>query len=212
VASIEIRPELYNSWQYAHGGVVMTLLDVTMGSAARSSVPHAAGVVTVDMSVSFIAAGQGRTDGGGTGAAQRRLDHFLRRRDARRGRRAGGEGDGLLQGETQSQSRRHGGSDCRPRRSGERDGERVVRRTLPSPASAGRKPRYEKTNKQIVLASRPTAGSRKVELQAGRGRRHAGDRRRPGAGAQPLALARPLHARPHERRQVLRRPGRTSAT
>jgi uncharacterized protein (TIGR00369 family) len=60
VASIEIRPELYNSWQYAHGGVVMTLLDVTMGSAARSSVPHAAGVVTVDMSVSFIAAGQGR--------------------------------------------------------------------------------------------------------------------------------------------------------
>ena len=60
VASIEIRPELYNSWQTAHGGVVMTLLDVTMGSAARSSVPHAAGVVTVDMSVSFITAGQGR--------------------------------------------------------------------------------------------------------------------------------------------------------
>jgi len=60
VASIEIRPELHNSWHYAHGGVVMTLLDVTMGSAARSSVPHAAGVVTVDMSVSFISAGQGR--------------------------------------------------------------------------------------------------------------------------------------------------------
>jgi uncharacterized protein (TIGR00369 family) len=55
-----IRPELHNSWQYAHGGVVMTLLDVTMGSAARSMVPHAAGVVTVDMSVSFISAGQGR--------------------------------------------------------------------------------------------------------------------------------------------------------
>jgi len=60
VASVVIRPELYNSWQYAHGGVVMTLLDVTMGSAARSMVPHAAGVVTVDMSVSFIAAGHGR--------------------------------------------------------------------------------------------------------------------------------------------------------
>ena len=60
VASVVIRPELYNSWQYAHGGVVMTLLDVTMGSAARSMVPHAAGVVTVDMSVSFISAGQGR--------------------------------------------------------------------------------------------------------------------------------------------------------
>ena len=60
VASIEMRPELQNSWEYAHGGVVMTLLDVTMGSAARSMVPHAAGVVTVDMSVSFIAAGHGR--------------------------------------------------------------------------------------------------------------------------------------------------------
>ena len=60
VSSVEVRPELHNSWAYAHGGVVMTLLDVTMGSAARSMVPHAAGVVTVDMSVSFIAAGHGR--------------------------------------------------------------------------------------------------------------------------------------------------------
>ena len=60
VATIELRPELHNSWRTAHGGVVMTLLDVTMGSAARSMVPHAAGVVTVDMSVSFVAAGQGR--------------------------------------------------------------------------------------------------------------------------------------------------------
>ena len=60
VASVVIRPELHNSWQYAHGGVVMTLLDVTMGSAARSMVPHAAGVVTVDMSVSFVSAGEGR--------------------------------------------------------------------------------------------------------------------------------------------------------
>jgi uncharacterized protein (TIGR00369 family) len=60
VASIAIRPELHNSWQTAHGGVVMTLLDVTMGSAARSTVPHAAGVVTVDMTVSFLSAGHGR--------------------------------------------------------------------------------------------------------------------------------------------------------
>jgi acyl-coenzyme A thioesterase PaaI-like protein len=118
VASIEIRPELYNSWQYAHGGVVMTLLDVTMGSAARSSVPHAAGVVTVDMSVSFIAAGQGRLTVEGRVLRKRRLDHFLRRRDARRGRRAGGEGDGLLQGETKSQSRRHGGLTVVPAEAG----------------------------------------------------------------------------------------------
>lgn len=54
------RPEHFNSWNGIHGGVVMTLLDVTMGAAARSVVPHSAGVVTVDMSVSFLSAGQGR--------------------------------------------------------------------------------------------------------------------------------------------------------
>ena len=41
----------------AHGGLLATLLDVAMGTAAR----HAAGcsVVTLDMQVSFIAAGRG---------------------------------------------------------------------------------------------------------------------------------------------------------
>lgn len=59
-ASIEVREELHNSWRYAHGGVVMTLLDVTLGQAARSSLPPGTGVVTVDLSISFISAGLGR--------------------------------------------------------------------------------------------------------------------------------------------------------
>jgi uncharacterized protein (TIGR00369 family) len=60
VVSLDIRPELTNSWETAHGGVVMTLLDVTLGSAARSTADGGAGVVTVDLSVSFLSAGNGQ--------------------------------------------------------------------------------------------------------------------------------------------------------
>ena len=34
--SLEVQPEMKNSWDVAHGGVVMTLLDVVMAHAARS--------------------------------------------------------------------------------------------------------------------------------------------------------------------------------
>ena len=53
-----------NSWDVAHGGVLMTLLDVAMAHAARS--PHAAepdhgpGVVTIEMKTSFMRPGEGR--------------------------------------------------------------------------------------------------------------------------------------------------------
>jgi uncharacterized protein (TIGR00369 family) len=33
--SLVVRPEMQNSWAVAHGGVVMTLLDVAMAHAAR---------------------------------------------------------------------------------------------------------------------------------------------------------------------------------
>ena len=46
VASLDLRPALANSWQVAHGGVVMTLLDVSMALAARSTVAQGAGVMT----------------------------------------------------------------------------------------------------------------------------------------------------------------------
>ncbi len=59
MVSIEVRPELTNSWGYAHGGLVMTLLDVTMGCAARSMDSNAAGVMTVDMASSFMRASSG---------------------------------------------------------------------------------------------------------------------------------------------------------
>jgi uncharacterized protein (TIGR00369 family) len=58
--ALELRPELLNSFGTAHGGVLMTLLDVAMCQAARTQHPDSQGVMTIDMSTSFMAAGQGR--------------------------------------------------------------------------------------------------------------------------------------------------------
>jgi uncharacterized protein (TIGR00369 family) len=57
---LQLRPELMNSFNAAHGGVVMTLLDVAMAYAAKSMDPHAVGAITVEMKTMFIAVAKGR--------------------------------------------------------------------------------------------------------------------------------------------------------
>ena len=52
--SLEIKPEYENSFGIAHGGVIMTLLDFAMGAAARSVSDIPLGVMTIDMTVSFL--------------------------------------------------------------------------------------------------------------------------------------------------------------
>jgi uncharacterized protein (TIGR00369 family) len=52
--SLVIKPEFENSFQIAHGGVVMTLLDFAMGAAARSTIDQPLGAMTIDMTVSFL--------------------------------------------------------------------------------------------------------------------------------------------------------------
>jgi uncharacterized protein (TIGR00369 family) len=47
------RPEHQNSFGVTHGGAVMTLMDVTMATAARSVAPEM-GVVTIEMKTSFM--------------------------------------------------------------------------------------------------------------------------------------------------------------
>ena len=42
-----------------HGGVIMSLLDVALCTAARTLHPDSVGVVTIDMSTSFIGGGSG---------------------------------------------------------------------------------------------------------------------------------------------------------
>ncbi len=64
----ELRMDLsdkhLNSWRVAHGGVVMTLLDVAMAHAARSTRPSEThgqpGIATIEMKTSFVRAAEGR--------------------------------------------------------------------------------------------------------------------------------------------------------
>jgi uncharacterized protein (TIGR00369 family) len=82
------RPEHCNSFSVVHGGVVMTLLDVAMATAARS-VRRDVGVVTIEMKTSFMrptparsgATGGdsgGDTDSGALIVGQGRLLHYTR--------------------------------------------------------------------------------------------------------------------------------------
>ena len=48
-----LRPEHCNSFGVAHGGAIMTFLDVVMATAARS-VQHDCGTVTIEMKTSFM--------------------------------------------------------------------------------------------------------------------------------------------------------------
>ena len=58
--SLELKPELTNSFQVAHGGLIMTLLDFAMAAAARSAAKHALGVITIDMTTSFLRPSTGK--------------------------------------------------------------------------------------------------------------------------------------------------------
>jgi len=54
VVALDLAPRHLNSWAAAHGGVLMTLLDVAMAAAGRSLDPDAGGGVTVEMKTSFL--------------------------------------------------------------------------------------------------------------------------------------------------------------
>ncbi len=60
LSEVEVVPVLFNGMGKGHGGLVMTLLDVAMGSASRLSDPTSVGVVTVDLHTTFIGPAQGR--------------------------------------------------------------------------------------------------------------------------------------------------------
>ena len=70
----ELRVDLaqahLNSWEVAHGGVLMTMLDVAMAHAARSihthSPDHGPGVATVEMKTTFMRPAEGELRALGT--------------------------------------------------------------------------------------------------------------------------------------------------
>jgi acyl-CoA thioesterase len=51
--ALQLHARHLNSWNVAHGGVIMTLLDVAMAVAGRSLDPGAGGGVTVEMKTTF---------------------------------------------------------------------------------------------------------------------------------------------------------------
>jgi uncharacterized protein (TIGR00369 family) len=65
------RPEHLNSWNGIHGGVLMSLLDVALSSAARSLDVSCIGAATVELKTNFLAAatdavlGEGRAQRAG---------------------------------------------------------------------------------------------------------------------------------------------------
>ncbi len=58
--SLPIEPQMTNSLGTVHGGAIMSLLDVAVCTAARTLHPDSVGVITIDMSVSFIGGGSGK--------------------------------------------------------------------------------------------------------------------------------------------------------
>ncbi len=56
--ALHLAPWHLNSWSVAHGGVLMSLLDVAMAVAGRSLFPDAGGGVTVEMKTSFLQPGK----------------------------------------------------------------------------------------------------------------------------------------------------------
>jgi len=56
---LDPRPEHLNSWKGVHGGVLLSLLDVALSSAARALDPACTGAATVEIKVNFLAAARG---------------------------------------------------------------------------------------------------------------------------------------------------------
>ena len=62
---VQVRPERANNLGIAHGGLLCTMLDIAMGSAARVTTGCAA-VMTLNMHSSFLAPGRGELTAEGT--------------------------------------------------------------------------------------------------------------------------------------------------
>ena len=67
---VDLAESHLNSWEVAHGGVVMTMLDVAMAHAARSTPGHtpedAPGVATIEMKTTFMRPAEGELRALGT--------------------------------------------------------------------------------------------------------------------------------------------------
>ena len=58
--SVKMQPDFTNSFGTAHGGLIMSLMDVALCTAARSQHPDSIGVITINLYLQFIGVGKGR--------------------------------------------------------------------------------------------------------------------------------------------------------
>jgi uncharacterized protein (TIGR00369 family) len=59
--ALDVKPAFRNSWEAAHGGVIMTLLDSAMSLAARLHLHGApGGILTIELNAKFISPGTGK--------------------------------------------------------------------------------------------------------------------------------------------------------
>jgi uncharacterized protein (TIGR00369 family) len=70
--SMEIRPEFMTSWGTAHGGSILSLLDITLSMTARTLFDPPRSIMTIDLSTQFIGTATGtlRAEGRVTRAGQ----------------------------------------------------------------------------------------------------------------------------------------------
>ena len=57
VLSVKVKPGFTNSFGSAHGGLIMSIMDVALCTAARSQHADSIGVITIDISMQFIGVG-----------------------------------------------------------------------------------------------------------------------------------------------------------
>lgn len=57
--SLQIRPEFMTSWGTAHGGSILSLLDITLSMAARTLYDPPRSIMTIDLSTQFIGTSTG---------------------------------------------------------------------------------------------------------------------------------------------------------
>ena len=58
VLSVAVQPDFTNSFGTAHGGLIMSIMDVALCTAARSQHADSIGVITIDLSMQFIGVGK----------------------------------------------------------------------------------------------------------------------------------------------------------
>ena len=56
--SVAVQPGFTNSFGTAHGGLIMSIMDVALCTAARSQHADSIGVITIDLSMQFIGVGK----------------------------------------------------------------------------------------------------------------------------------------------------------